>query len=77
MTITVVPYGPLTERMTTQSLDISLPIRGDALEGVIRSAIPELGDAGFSLAVDEAMIEPEQTIVAASTVALLPAFAGG
>jgi len=77
MRVRVVAFGPLTDIFAEQDLDLALPARASEIETHLVAAIPELSAHRFSLAVDDALVGPDDRVESAREISLLPPFAGG
>jgi molybdopterin converting factor small subunit len=76
--VAVAAFGPAAELVgENRYLTLAFPLSGAQIRATVLERFPQLSQHRFSIAVDQKLVQDDQTVASGSEVAILPPFAGG
>lgn len=77
MKLEIISFGKISEFIRQQQIEISDVINTDQLKNYLETSFPQLAGMKYKLAINQNVIQSNQSLKNEDKVAIMPPFSGG
>ncbi|MCX2429487.1 MULTISPECIES: MoaD/ThiS family protein [unclassified Pedobacter] len=77
MKLEIISFGKISEFIRQQQIEISDVINTDQLKSYLETSFPQLAGMKYKLAINQNVIQSNQSLKNEDKVAIMPPFSGG